>query len=152
MSEMTELGASARSLDKDDHAWDEWTVFSRLYSWEPIVTRDMAVSRPDLLLSRLGLFLLWVYPRLVGRRRPDANPRSALSGYPVAIARILKRDHKLPVPKGTAIETEAKGLLRSYVKVYGAQALAPKRRQPMTKEIWAASGWPAAPAAQTSWR
>ena len=136
MSEMTELGASARSLDKDDHAWDEWTTFSALYSWDPIVPRDLAVSRPDILISRLGLFLLWVYPRLVGRRNPDANPRSALGGYPVAIARILKRDHKLPVPKGTAIETEAKGLLRSYLKVYGAQALAPKRRQPMTREIW----------------
>ena len=101
-----------------------------------MVTREIAVNRPDILLSRLGLFLLWVYPRLVGRRRPDANPRSALNGYPVAIARVLKRDHKLPVPKGAAIETEAKGLLRGYVKVYGAQALAPKRRQPMTREIW----------------
>ena len=133
---MAELGASARTLDKDDRAWDFWVEFSALYAWDPIVPRELAVQRPDLLLSRLGIFLLWVYPQLVGRGQPDAKPRSALNSYPVAIARILKRDHKLPVPKGAAIESEAKGLLRSYAKVYGSKALAPNKRQPMAPQVW----------------
>ena len=53
---------------------------------------------PDLLAMRLGLFTLWVYPRIQGRSQADAKPRSVFANYPGAVARVLKRDHKLSEP------------------------------------------------------
>ncbi|MGA1354914.1 MAG: hypothetical protein ACO32I_09100, partial [Candidatus Limnocylindrus sp.] len=50
---------------------------------------------------------------------------------------MLRRDHKLPMPRACTYEAEAKGLLRGYKRVYGTLALAPRRRQPMTRSLWA---------------
>ena len=136
-SEFAELGAGVRTLEKDDHAYDLWVVFCAAYGWDPVITRMEAVSSPDLLARRLGLFLLWVYPRVRGRGgRVDAKPRSVLNNYPGAIARILQRDFKLPVPRAKTYEAEAKGLLRGYKLIYGTLALAVARRQPMTRPLW----------------
>jgi len=135
-SAMTQLGAAEGTLSKDDRAWTFWEEFSVAYGWDPVVSRQLAVDFPDLLSSRLGLFLLWVYPKIKGKRLPDANPRSVLNSYPGAICRVLKRDYKLPVPKAATYEAEAKGLLRGYKRVYGVLALAPRRRQPMRRSIW----------------
>ena len=133
---MAELGAAARTLSKDDHAWDMWREFSHKYGWDPIVDREIAVQRPDEISARLGLFTLYVYPRITGRLTKDAKPSSVFTNYPGAIARVLKRDFKLPVPAAKTYEAETKGLLRSYVRVYGTLALATRKRQPMTPEIW----------------
>ena len=134
---LAQLGAAATTLNKDDLAWEKWREFSGVYGFDPVVSRHMAVQCPDLLSSRLGLFYLWVYPRVAGRGHADAHPRSVLNNYPGAVARVLKRDHKLPVPRAATYEAEAKGLLRSYKRIYGTLALAPKRRQPMTRSMWA---------------
>jgi len=104
---MTQLGAAEGTLSKDDRAWTFWEEFSVAYGWDPVVSRQLAVDFPDLLSSRLGLFLLWVYPKIKGKRLPDANPRSVLNSYPGAICRVLKRDYKLPVPKAATYEAEA---------------------------------------------
>ena len=133
---MAQLGAAEGTLSKDDLAWSYWDDFSAAYGWDPIIPREVAVHTPDLLSSRLGLFLLYVYPLLRGRGRADAHPRSVLNNYPGAICRILKRDYKLPVPKASTYEAEAKGLLRGYKRIYGVLALSPKRRQPMRRSIW----------------
>ena len=135
-AQMTELGASLRTLGKDDHAWEYWQDFSAKYGWDPIVTRDDAVSRPDVLSTRLGLFTLWVYPQIQGRLAPDAKPSVVFTNYPGAIARVLKRDFKVPVPPAKTWEGETKGLLRSYQKVYGTLALATRKRQPITPNMW----------------
>lgn len=135
-SDMAQLGAADLTLVKDDLAWEHWVAFCAAYGWDPVVLRHTAVAFPDLLASRLGLFLLWVYPRIRGRGRADAHPRSVLNNYPGAIARILSRDHKIPVPRAKTYEAEAKGLLRGYKRIYGTLALAPKRRQPMRRSIW----------------
>ncbi|KAL1514730.1 hypothetical protein AB1Y20_003817 [Prymnesium parvum] len=119
-----------------DCAWAQWRAFSEVYGFDPIVTRAQAVQQPDLLATSLGLFLLWVYPRIHGKGRADAHPRSVLTNYPGAVARVLRRDHKLPTPRASTYEAEAKGLLRGYKRVYGTLALAPKRRQPMTRSLW----------------
>lgn len=137
MAAMSQFGAAEGTLNKDDCAWEQWRLFSEVYGFDPVVSRDIAVNQPDLLASRLGLFLLWVYPRIKGRGRADAHPRSVLNSYPVAIVRILKRDHKLPTPRASTYEAEARGLLRGYKRIYGTLALAPKRRQPMTRSLWA---------------
>ena len=133
---MAALGASVRTLSKDDHAWDMWRSFSTVYGWDPIVSRESAVHAPDALASRLGLFVLWVYPQIEGRLTKDAKPSSVFNNYPGAISRILKRDFKLPVPPQKAFEAEAKGLLRSYQKVYGTIALAKRKRMPITPAMW----------------
>ena len=135
-SNMAQLGAADATLSKDDLAWDLWEKFSAAYGWDPVISRQIAVNFPDLLASRLGLFTLWVYPKIQGRRLPDANPRSVLTNYPGAICRILRRDFKLPVPRAATYEAETKGLLRGYKRIYGVLALAPKRRQPMRRSIW----------------
>ena len=133
---MTQLGAADDTLKKDDLAWSMWEEFNMAYGWDPVISRQLAVSFPDLLASRLGLFTLWVYPKIKGRRLPDANPRSVTSNYAGAVCRQLKRDFKLPVPRAATYEGETKGLLRGYKRIYGVLALAPKRRQPMKRSIW----------------
>lgn len=133
---LAQFGASEKTLEKDDCAWAQWREFSAIYGFDPVVSRTYAMQQPDLLSTRLGLFLLWVYPRLKGRGRADAHPRSVLNNYPGAVARILRRDHKLPTPRASTYEAEARGLLRGYKRVYGTLALAPRRRQPMTRSLW----------------
>ena len=78
-----------------------------------------------------------MYPQIRGRRTPDALPRTVLNNYAGAVARILKRDYRLPTPRQATYEQETKGLLRSYKQIYGTLALAPSRRQPMTRPMWA---------------
>lgn len=120
---LAQFGAAAKTLTKDDcaHARAQWRAFSDVYGFDPIVARAEAVQNPDLLSARLGLFLLWVYPHIRGQGRTDAHPRSVLTHYPGAVTRILRRDHQLPKPP---CEAEARGLLRSYKRVYGTHALA----------------------------
>jgi hypothetical protein len=135
-ADFAELGAASGTLDKDDLAWEHWRLFCAEYGWDPNITRAEAAA-PDLVASRLGLFYLWVYPRIRGRRLPDANPRSVLNSYPTAIVRVFTRDHRLPMPKQKTWEGEMKGTLRSYVRIYGPLALAKGKRQPITRPMWA---------------
>jgi hypothetical protein len=64
---------------------------------------NSASLRPDLVVSRLSLFVLWVYPRLRGRNSPDAKPRS-VHAHAIAIVRIFTRDHGTPMPRLKPIE------------------------------------------------
>ena len=136
-ADMAQLGAAERSLEKDDLAWSFWRAFSACYGFDPIVSRELAVNRPDELSMRLGMFTLWVYPQIKGRGHDDAKPRTALNNYAGAVVRVLKRDHRLPVPRQSTYEAETKGLLRSYKQIYRTLSMAPKRRQPMTRPMWA---------------
>ena len=112
LAEIAEWGAASSTIAKDDHAWDEWVIFFKRYSWDPIVSRNLAVDSPSLVVTMLSLFTLWAYPRLIGKLRPDAKPRSAFA-YALAIMRIFERDHGLPMPRFKLVETSLKGLLRS---------------------------------------
>ena len=40
------------------------------------------------------------------------------------------------MPRAKLYETALKGLLRNYKEIYGAQAFAPHRRQPMLPQMW----------------
>ena len=77
-----------------------WRSFSTVYGWDPIVSRESAVHAPDALASRLGLFVLWVYPQIEGRLTKDAKPSSVFNNYPGAISRILKRDFSCTTSSG----------------------------------------------------
>lgn len=136
---LAQFGVTEKTFAKDDcaHAWAQLRAFSEVYGFDPIVARAEAVQNLDLLSTRLGLFLLWVYPRIREQGRTDAHPRSVLTKYPPgAVTRILRRGHKLPTPRAFTYEAEARGLLRSYKRVYGTLALAPRRRQPITRSLW----------------
>jgi hypothetical protein len=71
-----------------------------------------------------------VYPRFRGRAGVNAKPRSA-HAYAIAVIRIFQRDHAVPMPRIKLVEGAVRGLLRAYKDIYGADALAPRRRQPM---------------------
>ena len=133
---LTRDGASIGTLEKDDHAYDYWASFCEAYGFPRVFSREVATQAPDVIASRLGLFLLWAYPQIKGRERPDAKPRTVLNNYPGAIVRIFQRDFKLPMPRQKHWEGEVKGLLRSYQRIYGTLALSPRRRQPMTRVAW----------------
>lgn len=113
-SSLAQFGAAETTLKQDDCAWAHWREFSDVYGFDPVVSRNEAVQQPDLLSSRLGLFLLRVYPRIRGKGRADAHPRYVLNSYPGAVARVLRLDHKLPTPRPRAptYDAEAKGPLR----------------------------------------
>lgn len=94
-SALAQFGAAEATLIKDDCAWAQWREFSDVYGFDSVVSRAEATQQPDLLSSRLDLFLLWVYPRIRGRGRADAHPRSVLNSYPGAVARVLRRGEEI---------------------------------------------------------
>jgi hypothetical protein len=77
----------------------------------------------------MATFLLYVYPKMKGKRgRQWASPRSAFA-YVLAIIRIF-REWKVILPPAKVVQGELHGLLRAFVVVYGTHALMPQRREP----------------------
>ena len=120
---------------KDDQSWDSWAEFCEVYGWDTLFLPAEASSRPDLVVSRLALFVLWVYPRIVGRGGPDAKPRSAYN-YVISVIRICQRNHGVPMPRLKLVEPSVRSLLRNYKEIYSVQALTARRRQPMLPKMW----------------
>ena len=84
--ELAEFGAAYGTLDKDDHAWEYWERFCKLYGWETSFTAEYARRCPNEICERLAIFQSWVYPQLKGRGgRSDAKPRTAFNNYVLAI-------------------------------------------------------------------
>ena len=132
--DMAEFGAAAASLHKEDTAWAHWTAFCSATNTDPILWPLTAQLQADVVAARLSLFVLWVYPRLQGRRQSDAHPRSAFA-HALSIRRTFVR-RGVPMPKAKAIEGTTKGLLRSYKLAYGEAAVAPQRKEPMLRSMW----------------
>ena len=118
---LAEFGAAWRSLDKEDAAWPFWAEFCDLLGLEPL----LASSPPSTVVLLLSWFTIWVYPKLKGRRQPNAKPDTAL-GYALSIRRSFKRIR--PMPKASALRTAIVGLMRQYKNVYGVAACAPPQR------------------------
>ena len=110
--------------------------FNLDYELDPIITQSEAKAKPQLIASRLALFILWVYPRLRGRGREDAHPRTDFNNYANAIVRVFKRDHQVDLPRASLFEPALKGLLRSFKEIYGSQARSPHCWQPMLSSMW----------------
>lgn len=135
--ELAEFGAAYGTLDKDDHAWEYYERFCRVYGFEPSFSADFARRCPDQICERLAIFQSWVYPQLRGRGgRPDAKPRTVFNNYVLAVVRTLNREH-IPMPKAKSIEKSLAGLMRSFKLVYGVEHLMPGRKQPLTPSMWA---------------
>ena len=131
---MAEFGAASSTLDKDDQVWPKWCDFCILWGWSPLITVQEATERPDLVSQKLSTFMLWVYPQIKGRHKPQAKARSALA-YPLAVMRVFRR-RKVPMPKAKAFQSELDGLLKMYRSVHGAVANAPNRKHPFLPEYW----------------
>eukprot|EP00965_Chrysotila_dentata_P079471 2620643-Pleurochrysis_carterae.AAC.1 len=65
---------------------------------------------------------------MAGRSGESAKLSSAMA-YPLAVMRTLQR-WSVPVPQTRQLRSALRGLMRSYVNVYGKNALAPRRQQP----------------------
>ena len=133
--ELAEYGAATGTLDKDDHAWEYWDRFSRLYGWDPMITAEYARAHPGDVAQRLAIFQSWVYPQIRGLKQADAKPRTVFNNYVLAIVRVLGREH-VPMPKAKSIERNMAGLMRAFKNVYGHEALMPGRKQPFTPAMW----------------
>ena len=78
----------------------------------------------------LASFLLWVYPLMRGKQgRRWAKPASAFQ-YVLALIRIFRR-WDIALPSAKTVKQKVRGLMRAFKDVYGAMALAPKRKEPM---------------------
>jgi hypothetical protein len=101
------------------------------------IDANYAVKYPHLITQRLASFMLWVAPMLKPKKgRLTVKPDSVLA-YPLAIMRNFDR-RKVLMPKAKALKGEINGLKRAFTRCYGGVASAPHRRQPMSREIWAA--------------
>ena len=129
-SDLADFGASHGTRRKNEAAWAHWEQFAELVGFDPLLTASQARDYPGEVGTLLATFLLYVYPKMKGKRgRQWASPRSAFA-YVLSIIRIF-REWKIILPPAKVVQGELHGLLRAFVTVYGAHALMPQRREPM---------------------
>ena len=129
-ADLNDYGSASGTRAKDETAWAHWCAFAELIGFEPILTASQVREHPSEVGTLLATFLLYIYPKMKGRKgRQWAKPRSAFA-YVLAIIRIF-RGWKLLLPPAKVVKGELHGLLRAFVNVYGVAALMPSRREPM---------------------
>ena len=128
--DLADFGTSHGTRKKDETAWHHWEGFADLVGFDPLLSSDQVRNHPGEISTLMATFLLYVYPKMKGKRgRQWASPRSAFA-YVLAIIRIF-RAWKIILPPAKVVQGELKGLLRAFVVVYGSHALMPSRREPM---------------------
>ena len=127
--DLADFGASHGTRKKNEAAWEHWEHFAALVGFDPLLSADQVRDHPGEISTLMATFLLYVYPKMKGKRgRQWASPRSAFA-YVLAIIRIF-REWKIILPPAKVVQGELHGLLRAFVVVYGAHALMPQRREP----------------------
>eukprot|EP00965_Chrysotila_dentata_P134526 4449948-Pleurochrysis_carterae.AAC.1 len=121
--------AAQGTLAKDELAWKRWEHLAKIVDFDPVIESDDARAEPAVLDALLAAFLLHVHANVKGKHTPDPKPSTSLNNA-IAVARVLKRHH-VAVPSTTRLKKAAAGLVRTYVNVYGKDAILPNRRQPM---------------------
>jgi hypothetical protein len=135
--ELAEHGAAIGTLDVDDHAFEFWDRFCKLYGFPTTFDAGYARAHPEQVSQRLAIFQAWVYPQLCGRGgRADAKPQTVFNNYVLAIMRVFTREH-IPMPKSKHVEKNLAGLMRSFKEIYGVEVLMPGRKQPLLPSMWA---------------
>ena len=130
-ADLDDFGSSHGTRAKNDTAWAHWVSFAEYLGFDPILTAEQVRDYPSHIATLLATFLLFIYPKMTGRKgRQWAKPRSAFS-YVLAIIRIF-RGWKLVLPPAKVVKGELHGLLRAFVNAYGVAALMPERREPFT--------------------
>ena len=127
--DLADFGASHGTRKKNEAAWAHWEHFAALVGFDPLLSADQVRNHPGEISTLMATFLLYVYPKMKGKRgRQWASPRSAFA-YVLAIIRIF-RGWKVILPPAKVVQGELHGLLRAFVVVHGAHALMPQRREP----------------------
>ena len=127
--ELDDYGAAHNTRTINETAWMHWTSFAEYIDFDPVLSPEQVRDHSAQIGTLLATFLLWIYPKLKGKHgRAWAKPRSAFA-YVLAIIRIFK-GWKLLLPPAKVVKNELHGLLRSFVNVYGVNALMPRRREP----------------------
>ena len=127
--DLADFGASHGTRKKNEAAWEHWEHFAALVGFDPLLSADQVRNHPSEISTLMATFLLYVYPKMKGKRgRQWASPRSAFA-YVLAIIRIF-REWKVILPPAKVVQGELHGLLRAFVVVYGTHALMPQRREP----------------------
>ena len=127
--DLADFGVSHGTRQKNEAAWAHWEQFAELVGFDPLLSAEQARDHPSEVGTLLATFLLYVYPKMKGKRgRQWASPRSAFA-YVLSIIRIF-RGWKIILPPAKVVQGELHGLLRAFVTVYGAHALMPQRREP----------------------
>jgi hypothetical protein len=128
-SDLADFGASHGTRRKNEAAWAQWEQYAALVGFDPLLSSEQVQNHASEVGTLLATFLLYVYPKMKGKRgREWASPRSAFA-YVLSIIRIF-REWKLILPPAKVVQGELHGLLRAFVTVYGAHALMPQRREP----------------------
>ena len=123
-------GSASATLAKDELAWRHWLSYAEYLGFDPHISPALAHQRPHEVSSLLAGYLLYVYPRMRGKRgRAWAKPRSAFQ-YVLAILRCFAR-WDVPMPPARAVRLKVRGLLRAFCVAYGPLALAAHRKEPM---------------------
>jgi len=133
--DLMDYGINYNTYTKDACAWEAWEEFCGTMNTTPLRQASYVRDYPARESKLLGLFALWIYPRLKPRSRADrwAKPRSALA-YPLAIIRIFQR-WQVALPSVRNVRAQIRGLLRVAVNVFGPGFLAPRRKEPFTTDM-----------------
>lgn len=124
------FGSARSTLAKDELAWRHWLNFAEYLGFDPHISPAMAHQSPHEVSALLAGYLLYVYPRMTGKRgRAWAKPRSAFQ-YVLALLRCFAR-WDVPMPPARAVRLKVRGLLRAFCVAYGPLALAAHRKEPM---------------------
>ena len=133
--DMAELGAAPSTRQKDDSHWLWWKQCCAEFGWDPF-DQLMFTTNKQLLIQRLAMFVVWIYPKIFGKANRRLAKPSTAEQYAFSIIRIYRDRLLYECPKTTKISQACKGLYRIYRETYGAEAVAPHKMQPMTNSIW----------------
>ena len=129
-SDLTDFGTAHGTRRKDEAAWSHWEQFAELVGFDPLLSAQQVRDHPGEVGTLMATFLLFMYPKMKGRRGCQwAKPRSAFA-YVLALIRIFRK-WKILLPAAKVVQGELNGLLRAFVTVHGAHSLMPHRREPM---------------------
>jgi hypothetical protein len=96
-SDLADFGASHGTRRKNEAAWAQWEQFAALVGFDPLLSSEQVQNHASEVGTLLATFLLYVYPKMKGKRgREWASPRSAFA-YVLSIIRIF-REWKLILP------------------------------------------------------
>ena len=131
------FGVPIQSLRRDNRRWAEWTLFCEETVGTDVLRPDSAPIAHDAdTLAReqflLAAFVIWRYGRMLPRSNasPQAKP-SSVRPYVDTVRNVHAR-RGITLAGAPVVSRVIKGLLKTYVRVHGTDALIPTRKEPIT--------------------
>jgi len=137
--------AGAPSTSKTNAVqWRFWEQFCDLMGTEALRTDRASNSGVNEAgfnreVTLLCCFFVWRYQNMMPRSRsaPAPKPQSAMNAV-LAVRRVHRDAHDIEMVSTRSLGRVLKGLLRTFVREHGPDALLPQRKEPMTREILSA--------------